>query len=147
MNKVYLTSIFILLSFLLKAQILKIATSPTLITTQIPSYSQVNTINTKTYSYSPSIPTSQTITTDGDTLTEETKMFDYGDVIPVTISMADGNITTTSIGKVWTLRISIPNALNIGLTFNQFNLSPTAEMYIFNDARTVLDSAIKKEHF
>ena len=61
--------------------------------------------------------------------------------------MADGNITSTSIGKVWTLRVSIPNALNIGFTFNQFNLSTPSEMYIFNEARTVLESAIKKEHF
>lgn len=56
-------------------------------------------------------------------------------------------MTATSIGKVWSLRISIPNALNIGLSFNQFNLSPSAEMYVFNDARTVLDSAIKKADF
>lgn len=65
----------------------------------------------------------------------------------MSITNSDGNITSTSVGKVWTLRISIPNALNVGFVFNQFNLSPTAEMYIFNEARTVLDSAIKKSHF
>jgi hypothetical protein len=37
--------------------------------------------------------------------------------------------------------------LNVGLIFNQFNLSPSAEMYVFNEARTVMDSAIKKFHF
>lgn len=61
--------------------------------------------------------------------------------------MIDGNITNTSVGKVWTLRISIPNALNIGFIFNQFNLSANAEMYIFDEARTVLDSGIKQAHF
>jgi Trypsin-like peptidase domain/PKD-like domain len=61
--------------------------------------------------------------------------------------MADGNITSTTVGKVWTLRVSVPNALNIGLIFSQFNLSTTAEMYIFNEARTVLDSSIKKSDF
>jgi hypothetical protein len=61
--------------------------------------------------------------------------------------MADGNVTSTSSGKVWTLRISIPNALNVGFIFNQFNLAPTAELYIFNEGRTALDSAIKKAAF
>ena len=41
----------------------------------------------------------------------------------------------------------IPNALNIGLSFSTFNLSSTAQMYIFNEARTVLDSAIIKSKF
>jgi hypothetical protein len=48
---------------------------------------------------------------------------------------------------VWTLKISIPNALNIGLLFDQFNLSASAEMYIYDGNKTVLDSAIKKSHF
>jgi hypothetical protein len=61
--------------------------------------------------------------------------------------MVNGNVTNTSMGKVWTLRINVTNALNVGLTLNQFNLSPSAEMYIFNDAKTALKSGIKKEHF
>lgn len=61
--------------------------------------------------------------------------------------MSDGNITSTSVGKVWTLRISVPNAMNIGITFNQFNLSATAEMYIFNEARTVVKGKILKSYF
>jgi hypothetical protein len=51
------------------------------------------------------------------------------------------------LGKVWTLRISIPNALNVGLTFNQFSLSSIAEMYVYNDATTTLKGVIKSEHF
>jgi hypothetical protein len=61
--------------------------------------------------------------------------------------MADGNITSTSVGKVWTLRINIPNALNIGFVFDEFSLSNAAEMYIFNEGQTVLDSAIKMADF
>ena len=130
-----------------EGQILKTSTSPSAIAAQIPGYSQVSTFNTKTYSYTPSIPSTQPTPIDEDSTTEDDRIFDYGDILPISITMADGNITSTSVGNVWTLRISIPNALNIGFTFNQFNLSPTAEMYIFNEARTVLDSAIKKEHF
>lgn len=83
----------------------------------------------------------------GDTTTEWGGMYDYGSIVPANISIADGNITTTSAGKVWSVRISVPNALNIGLMFTQFNLSSTAEMYIYNDAKTTLDSAIKKQYF
>ena len=61
--------------------------------------------------------------------------------------MSDGNVTNTSAGKVWTLRISIPNALNIGLVFQQFNLSAAAQMYIFNEARTVVKGKIMKSYF
>ncbi len=61
--------------------------------------------------------------------------------------MADGNFTTTSVGKVWTLRISVPNATSISVLFDNFNIIPTAELYIFNDSRNILDSCIKKEHF
>lgn len=130
-----------------EGQILKTSTSPSAIAAQIPGYSQVSTISTKTFSYIPSTPSIQPTPIDEDSTTEDDRIFDYGDILPVNISIADGNITSTSVGKVWTLRLSIPNALNIGPIFNQFNLSSTAEMYIFNEARTVLDSAIKKEHF
>ena len=68
-------------------------------------------------------------------------------MLPVSISMADGNLTSTSAGKVWTLRISIRTALNIGFVFSQFDLSAAAEMYIFNEARTVMDSNIVKNRF
>ncbi len=39
-----------------KTQILRVATSASAISAQIPGYSQVFTISTKTYNYSPSIP-------------------------------------------------------------------------------------------
>ena len=99
------------------------------------------------YNYTPSIPQDPPTPVDEDSTTEDDKLYNYGDNITVNVAIADGNITTTTSGKVWTVRISIPNALNIGLSFSSFNLSTTAEMYVFNDARTVLDSAIKKEHF
>ena len=130
-----------------KAQILRVATSTSAISSQIPGYSQVSAISTKSYNYTPSIPQSYPTPIDEDSTTEDDKLYNYGDNISANITTGDGNITTTSAGKVWTLRISIPNALNIGFTFNTFNLSSTAEMYIFDEARTVLDSSIKKVHF
>lgn len=143
------TSLLILTLFYYNtdAQIKRVVTTPSAIASQIPGYSQVTTITTKTYSYTPSVPVPPPTPIDDDSTTEDSKLYRYADNLPVTISIADGNITSTTIGKVWTLRISIPNALNIGLSFSQFNLSSTAQMYIFNDARTVLDSAIIKSKF
>ena len=136
-----------LLYFNIDAQIKRIATTPTAIASQIPGYSQVTTITTKTYSYTPSVPVPPPTPIDDDSTTEDSKLYRYADNLAVNLSIADGNITSTTIGKVWTLRLSIPNALNIGLSFSQFNLSATAQMYIFNEARTVLDSAIIKSKF
>lgn len=147
MKKLFLLLCCYAIVFQAQAQILRVATSSSVIPSQIPGYSQVSTISTKTYNYTPSVPQNPPTPIDEDSTTEDDKIYDYADILPVTIATTDGNITSTSMGKVWTLRISIPNALNIGLIFNQFNLSANAEMYIFNESRTVLDSAIKQEHF
>lgn len=147
MKKITILFLLGFISYYVKAQILRVATSPTSIASQIPAYNEVSTISTKTFSYIPSTPAVNPAPIDEDSTTENDKLYRYADNITVSINTSDGNITTTSGGKVWTVRISIPNALNIGFMFDQFNLSPSAEMYIFNDARTVLDSAIKKEYF
>lgn len=147
MLKPILSMLLTCVCLIAKAQIIRVATTPTAISNQIPGYSQVSTIATKTYSYTPSTPTTPPTPVDEDSTTEDDKLYRYADNITVNISMSDGNITNTSIGKVWTLRISIPNALNVGFVFNQFNLSTTAEMYVFNEARTILDSGIMQSHF
>lgn len=130
-----------------KAQIIRISTTPTAIQYQIPGYTEVSTITSKVFSYTPSTPQPYTTSVDEDSTTEDDKLYNYADNISVSINNNDGNITNTSIGKVWTLKISVPNALNIGFVFNQFSLSSTAEMYIFNEEKTALDSAIMKSHF
>lgn len=142
-----LLTIFVSIGPKADAQILRVTTSPATIANQIPGYNQVTTITTKTYSYTPSVPFAPPDPIDEDTTTEDDKRYNYADILTANISMSDGNITNTSIGKVWTLKIDIPNALNIGFIFNQFNLSSGAEMYIFNEARTALDSCIKSAHF
>lgn len=136
-----------MLSAALNAQILRQQTSPQAIGSQIPGFSQVSSINTVNISYTPATPISYPTPVDGDTTTENPDIYDYGSILPINYSLSDGNFTTTSLGNIWTLRINIPNALSIGLTFTQFNLSPSAEMYIYNDAQTVLNYQIKKEHF
>ncbi|WP_426326782.1 trypsin-like peptidase domain-containing protein [Pedobacter sp. R-06] len=131
-----------------KAQILRVATTPQQINSQIPGYPDLKTVNTKTFSYSPKIANAKIqAPIDGDPKTEINKTEHYADILPVAVGMADGKITSSSAGKVWTLRISVPNALNIGLIFNSFELSSTAEMYIFNDQKNILDSCIKKNNF
>lgn len=144
MKKFYLALCASLLSFASTAQILRQQTTPQTIASVIPGYSQVSTINTVTVSYSPPTPPSQPTPVDGDTTTEGNGVYEFGSVLPVNFSITDGNFTTTSVGKVWTLRISIPTALNIGVTFTQFNFSTSAEMYVYNDAKTVIDKGIKK---
>ncbi len=147
MIKIYCSIVLSVCVICAKAQIITKATTASAIGSQIPGYSQVTSFNTKTIAYTPSsVPTPPT-PIDDDSTTEDQKIYRYADNVSTNITMADGNITSTTIGKVWTLRVSVPNALNIGLIFNQFNLSTTAEMYIFNEARTVLDSSIKKSHF
>lgn len=147
MRKILIVLCTMAITFASNAQIIREQTTPQTIGSLIPGYSQVSSINTVTVSYTPPTPLSQPTPIDGDTTTEGNGVYDFGSVIPVSFTVSNGNFTTTSAGKIWTLRISVPNALSIGLTFNQFNLSPSAEMYVYNDAQTVLNKSIKKEHF
>lgn len=144
-------SIFLLLAiaftWALKAQVLTQATTPQTIANYIPGYSQVTTVNTVSFSYTPTTPTAAKTPVDGDTTTEDNGVYNYGTIIPTSVPLSSGNYTNTTSGKVWTVRISIPNALNIGLKFPLFKLAPTAEMYIYNDAKTVLKYKIKKADF
>lgn len=129
------------------AQVRRIETTPLQIAGQIPGYSEVSTINTKTISYTPSVPPTNPVPVDDDSTTEVLKVYRYADVIASPITIADGNVTSTTIGKIWTLKISIPNALNVGFVIDQFNLASNAEMYVFDESRTMLDSAVKKSQF
>ena len=131
----------------IKAQIITRYITPDSLPAIIPGYAEVSYINTKTIAYNPPTPPTPPPPVDEDTTSEGNGVYYYGTPLSVNVSMSDGNFTTTSQGKVWTCRISIPNAKNIGLLFNQFNLTPNAEMYIYNSAGTILKGEIKKEHF
>lgn len=117
MKKICLALCAIISSIVLNAQILRQQTSPQTISSEIPGFSEVSSINTVNIAYTPAIPISYPDPVDGDTTTENPDIYDFGSILPVSFSLGDGNITSTSLGKVWTLRISIPNALSIGLTF------------------------------
>ena len=147
MSKQILTLLMGFSCLSVNAQIVRIATSPSAIASQVPGYNEVSAVTTKSYQYTPSPAYTPPTPVDDDSTTEDSKIYPYADNIPVNIGISDGNITSTSVGKVWTLRISISNALNIGFAFNQFALSSSAEMFIFNETRTVLDSGIKYSHF
>lgn len=56
MKKSLLVLCFCAVILQIQAQILRVATSTSTISSQIPGYSQVSTISTKSYNYTPSIP-------------------------------------------------------------------------------------------
>lgn len=147
MKSILLLILLSSLSAATKAQIITRYITPDSLQVIIPGYSEVVNINTKTIDYNPPTPPDPPPPVDGDTTNEGNGVYHYGTPLVANVSMSDGNYITTSQGKVWTCRISIPNAKNIGLLFNQFNLSPNAEMYIYNSAGTILKGEIKKEHF
>jgi lysyl endopeptidase len=60
------------------------------------------------------------------------KYFDQGRVIPTNFTFSNGAWQTTSYGNVWTIKISIDNALSTSLRFESMSLSPTASLYIVN---------------
>jgi hypothetical protein len=100
MKKIFLLLINIITLFkIATSQILTQSTSSTLIVSQIPGYSEISSINTRIFNYTPSVPPTPPNPIDEDTTTEDPKEYRFGDVLSVNITMGDGNITTTSLGK------------------------------------------------
>ncbi len=147
MKLILLSAFMSLIATTINAQIITRYITPDSLSAIIPGYVEVSNINTKAITYNPPTPPTPPPPIDEDTTNEGNGVYYYGTPLSVNVSMSDGNYTTTSQGKVWTCRISIPNAKNIGLLFNQFNLSPNAEMYIYNSVGSILKGKIKKEHF
>lgn len=58
-----------------------------------------------------------------------------------------GNIATTTLGKVWTVRLIVNNARNIGVQFDHFNLLDSAVMYLYDSAKTELTGPVEKSLF
>ena len=67
---ILLTVILSSLTFFTQAQILRVATTPTTIASEIPGYTQVTTINVKTISYTPSTPATAPTPVDEDSTIE-----------------------------------------------------------------------------
>lgn len=134
--------------FIIKAQIFERFTTPQGLPNLIPGYSQVSTINQQSLSFTYTLPPPPPTPIDGDTTTEVNWKLKYGKVIPVSFSLANGNYTQTSEGKVWTLSIKVlGGAKNIGLTFDPITLVSNAELYVYNESKTILMGPVKSESF
>ena len=144
---ILLLSIFLSSHSLLYAQMQFRSTTPNTISTLIPGYSQISFVAIKTISFTPPEAPPSSTPVDGDTTTEQNGPFDFAEPLSVNLMMSEGNVTTTNIGLVWTLKLVINNALSIGLEIDQFNLSQNAEMYVYNSANTELIGPIKKQNF
>lgn len=123
------------------------STTPSTLSNLIPGYSEVTNINSKAITYNYTLPPPEPTPIDGDTTTEGNGPLYYGDALAFNADMSNGNYTTTSVGKVWTLQVIVHNAKDIGLLFGTFELSPNAEMYIYNGKKTQLYGPIKDSSF
>lgn len=130
-----------------KAQVIVQETTPATLPALVPGLSEVTSINSKSITYNYTLPPPEPTPVDGDTTTEGNGALYYGDAITFGAQMSDGNYTTTSLGKAWTLKIVAHNAKDVGLIFGTFSLSDSAEMYIYNGSETELDGPIKAAYF
>src|SRR5438477_9188684 len=106
------------ISLMANSQITENATTPQNLPNLIPGYNEVNTINQQSLSFTYTSPPTPPTPVDGDTTTEGNGPLKYGQVIPVSFSLTNGNYTQTSSGKVWALSIKVfGGAKNTGLTF------------------------------
>lgn len=135
------------LTFSTHAQIIEQETTPTQLPTLIPAFNEVTVINSRTVNINFSTPTQDPTPVDGDSTTEGNEALQYANIASVNIAFSAGNITSTSLGKVWTLKIVVPNAKNIGLVLSQVALAANAEMYVYNQSKTRLKGVIKAAYF
>ncbi len=134
----------ILLPNYIFAQVKYQKVTPTTINTVMPFYSTSLLSNAQVITFPftrPTInrggvPTNLNIDStydDLDDTTYETKpIFDFGRTISTNLTLSNGNWQTSGTAKIWTLKISINNALNTSLKLSAITLSPTANLYILN---------------
>jgi hypothetical protein len=143
-----LSILCIYMPFIVHSQFIIRSVTPENLPNLTPGYSQVSSINQQSLSFTYTLQPDPPQPIDGDTTTEDNGPLKYGEVIPVNYSLVNGNYTQTSEGKVWTLSIKVLGGCkNIGLTFEYVNLSSNAELYIYNESRTVLRGPVKAENF
>ncbi|MGH2643274.1 MAG: trypsin-like peptidase domain-containing protein, partial [Chitinophagaceae bacterium] len=147
MKKVFTSSALLFCFATVQGQVVTQSITAADLPNLIPGYSEISTINTKSITYNPTAPPSDPTPIDGDTTTERNDVYDYADPASMLVQMSDGNITNTSKGKVWTIQLNVINAKNIGIQFDQFNLSDSALMFIYNGDKTQLTGPIKKSIF
>lgn len=66
--------------------------------------------------------------------------FRFGDEIPVTLTPDNAGVWETAANgdQVWRMRIESPGAYTLSLIFDQFELTPGAELYAYNDDRSTV---------
>lgn len=149
--------IVLFVPFASTAQVQFQRTSSSTITDLLPFYSQsllngtqvVNFPFTRPTITQGGVPTNLNIDStydDLDDTTYETKpIFDFGRVINTTLTLSNGNWQTTSYGSVWCLNISINDALNTSVYFDELTLSPSAKFYILNSEINMLKGPYTKD--
>lgn len=66
--------------------------------------------------------------------------FRFGDELPVSLSPSDSGVWSAAENGdlVWRLRIESPGAHSLSLIFDQFELTPGAELFAYNDDRSTV---------
>jgi hypothetical protein len=82
-----------------------------------------------------------------DSTYEYAPKLDYGVPISTNITMQNGQWTASGGTNVWRLKIVVTNALNTGINIENFNLSPSAKLYIMNGESTILKGPFVKEAY
>lgn len=147
MKRIVFCILLVRMCFIAQSQIISQLINPSDLPNLVPGYSQITTINTKTVVLNNVTPETPPLPVEGDQNSQTNSAFLYGEAIPISIVMSDGNYTNTTQGKVWTIKATAINSFNVGLEFDLFDLSPIAEMYIYNESKTELIGPIKQEHF
>jgi hypothetical protein len=137
MKKTLLALLAFMIFYCASAQILRIPTSPEVIESKIPGFSEIKQIDTKKYPF----PSSKLARRDTAGAFETSRM------LPVKLTTADGNQTTTALGTVWTLKIQIDEASSLGVIFDLFELAEEALLFTYNEDRNLMDSAISRQNF
>lgn len=62
----------------------------------------------------------------------------FGKALEVNLSLEDGFWEETVLGRIWKLKIHSPGAFSINLKFDRFHLPDKAELYLYNEERTMV---------
>ena len=70
----------------------------------------------------------------------------YGVPIPVSLTKADGDTTEKGVMIVWRLNVRSNGAISLNFHLNDLNLPPGSELYIYNQAGTMVSGPVTSAH-
>lgn len=130
------------------AQFKRISTNSKTLNTIIPSFEKSKlSIPVASFKFSPSEINLKKGVRQQNGQLQDPKVLKTSEYIPVNIDSKSIKPLKTASGATWALKLNVPNAKGIGLLFNQLKLADDAEMYIFDEQMTLLDSAITASSF